>query len=275
MIKSMTGFGNAQTVDKEYGKINLEIKSSNHRFLESIVSLPSGFMHIEDRLKKKIARKIRRGRVLANFAFAQQPGARVLIDQNTIMNYVRSLEKLRKKLSIRAELNLDTLLQLPQAVTFQVGNKAGKRVQTVLLKLLDIAVNRLESDRRRAGQAIYRDLNKRSTKLLMRVKSIKSMARIAIHKKSAGFSNAEEKSAFLKSADINEELTLLKFHINNFRLKLNLNAAVGKQLDFVAQEMQREANTLAAKSFDARILSEAIEMKTQIEKIREQLQNVE
>ena len=275
MIKSMTGFGNAQIFDNEYGKINLDIKSSNHRFLEIIINLPEGFMNLDEKLKRKIGRKIKRGRVLANFSFAQQPGARAIIDEGTIKSYFCTLQKLRKKLLIREEPNLDTLLRLPQSVSFEVGNKIGRKMQLALVKLLESAIIRLDADRKRAGRALYRELNKRGNKLIERLKSVRAKAKIAIAKKAFKFSNGEEKAAFLKSADITEELTLLKFYIYNFRSKLNLNIPAGKQLDFVTQEMQREANTLAAKSFDARILAEVIEMKTQIEKVREQLQNVE
>jgi uncharacterized protein (TIGR00255 family) len=275
MVKSMTGFGSAGAVDSKIGKINLEIKSFNHRFLEIVLNLPAGFMFMEDKLKKEIARKVKRGRIVASFSFSNQSGLPTAINKDVIKGYFHKLEKLRKELLIRDQLNLDVLLRLPGTLSLQTKHKTSQRVQALLRQLLLTAVNRLELDRRKAGRAIYHDLRKRSAELMSRLSSVRIRARKVISAKASSLSSLEEKVAFLKSVDISEELTLLKFHINNFYLNLNKRVPVGKKLDFIAQEMQREVNTLAAKSFDAKVLGHAIEMKTQIEKVREQLQNVE
>jgi uncharacterized protein (TIGR00255 family) len=274
MVKSMTGFGSAGAVDAKIGKINLEIKSFNHRFLEIVLNLPAGFMSMEDKLKKEIARKVKRGRIVASFSFSNQSGPPTAINKDVIRGYFHKLEKLRKELLIRDKLNLDALLRLPGTLSLQTKHKTSQS-QALLRQLLLTAVNRLELDRRKAGRAIYHDLRKRSAELISRLSSVRIRARKVISAKASSLSSPEEKVAFLKSVDISEELTLLKFHINNFYLNLNKRVPIGKKLDFIAQEMQREVNTLAAKSFDAKVLGHAIEMKTQIEKVREQLQNVE
>ena len=275
MVKSMTGFGNAGVVDLKIGKINLEIKSFNHRFLEIILNLPPGLMSLEDKLKREVARKVKRGRIVASFSFSNQSGLPTAINKDVIKDYFQALEKLRKELLIRDQLNLDALLRLPGVLSQQTNFKTSKKAKDLIRKLLLTAVNRLELDRRKAGRAIYHDLRKRNAKLMSRLNLIKMRARKVISAKASSLGSPEEKIAFLKSADVSEELTLLKFHINNFYLNLNKGIPVGKKLDFITQEMQREVNTLAAKSFDAKVLSHAIEMKTQIEKVREQLQNVE
>jgi uncharacterized protein (TIGR00255 family) len=140
---------------------------------------------------------------------------------------------------------------------------------------LQAALKRLDASRKKAGMALSVELSQRLEMSRDRLQTINKRAVLVISKKAAGIENLEERVSFLKTVDITEELTLLKFHISNFKSKLKKSYPVGKELDFITQEMQREINTLAAKSFDSQVLADAVEIKSQIEKIREQLQNVE
>jgi uncharacterized protein (TIGR00255 family) len=129
--------------------------------------------------------------------------------------------------------------------------------------------------RQKEGRAIYGYLKNRADSLKYNLSAIKSRFKKAIEEKLKQIHTNEERSGFLKDTDITEEIERLAFHIHSFKNKLVKSGSVGKELDFIAQEMQREANTLAAKSFLAAISGRVVQMKSQIEKIREQIQNIE
>ena len=129
--------------------------------------------------------------------------------------------------------------------------------------------------REKEGRAIYALLRNRSETLKANLNNIKTQFKKAIKDELKIIGTDEERSSFLKNTDITEEIERLAFHIGNFKDKISKRGSIGKELDFIAQEMQREANTMAAKSFDASISSQVVQMKSQIEKIREQAQNIE
>jgi uncharacterized protein (TIGR00255 family) len=140
---------------------------------------------------------------------------------------------------------------------------------------LERALDDLVKTRKNEGQALHKYLKKRAEALSINLQAVKLRFKEAIKAKLSILITDEERSSFLKESDINEELERLTFHIGNFKNKLTQSGPVGKELDFIAQEMQREANTLAAKSFDVGVSGKVVEMKSQIEKIREQVQNIE
>jgi uncharacterized protein (TIGR00255 family) len=129
--------------------------------------------------------------------------------------------------------------------------------------------------RHKEGRALFGFLKNRAEALRVNLVIIKIKFKKAIKEKLKYLDTEEERSNFLKDSDITEEIERLAFHIRNFNHKLSKNGPIGKELDFIAQEMQREANTLAAKTFEATISARVVQMKSQIEKIREQVQNIE
>lgn len=275
MLKSMTGFGSAQTRSSFLGKAQLEIRSLNHRFLEIVFNLPEGFAYLEEELKNILARTIKRGRVVVSLNITKRPSEKAVLHPHVIQEYYRVLKRLKQQLSIKEEVNLSVLLGLPGILTFGETKRAGNQVRLALRDLLAQALERLEKNRQKAGAALYRELISRIERLKTCLARIKRAARCAIKAKAALIQGSEERAGFLKNADISEELTLLEFHLKNFHQRMRQSQPVGKELDFIAQELQREVNTLAAKSFAVRVIADAVEMKTQIEKVREQLQNVE
>jgi uncharacterized protein (TIGR00255 family) len=138
-----------------------------------------------------------------------------------------------------------------------------------------LALAELVKARKKEGGALQAYLAKEITSLFKGLETIEARFKKVIKEKSIKIISDEERSLFLKAVDITEEIERLLFHIKNFNQKLNKGVAVGKELDFIAQEMQREANTLAAKSADVHISARIVNIKSQIEKIREQLQNIE
>lgn len=275
MIKSMTGFGSSQTNIAGWGKAIFELRSLNHRFLEVVCHLPENFSYLEERIKKEIEKKIKRGRVICSLNIIIRPQEKILINKPLLKQYYSSLNKLRGQLHIKEPLKMDTLLNLPGVLNLEQQGNHKNRIWMKLKPLVRTSLLSLMKTRTKEGQALYLDLRRRNEKLRSALEVIRKRFKKVMEEKIKQITLPEEKATFLKSADITEEMVRIKFHINNFKKKLQRSDSVGKELDFIAQELSREANTMAAKSIDAVISNNVVGMKSQIEKIREQLQNVE
>lgn len=275
MIKSMTGFGGRQKDIPPFGNISVELRSTNHKFLETVLHLPQGFISLEDKIKRQIEGKIRRGRVTCVINILGGENSDVFVNTALIAKYLKSLEKIKGKFRIADEIRLDTLIHLPGVLSLAESVVPKVKIWPKLKILLSEATEDLVRARKKEGAALYQLLAQRTKELKADMAAVKARFRKAIEEKLAVLQSDEERSSFLKNSDITEEIERLAFHCANLFRKLNLPGPVGKELDFIAQEMQREANTMGAKSCDARISATVVEIKSKIEKIREQVQNVE
>ncbi|MCM8800760.1 MAG: YicC family protein [Candidatus Omnitrophica bacterium] len=277
MIKSMTGFGAGQKEIRGYGRISLELRSTNHRFLDIVCHLPEGFLGLQEQIKKEIAAKIRRGRLTCVLTPLALEPKRVFIDKNLLKEYLSELKMVKKEINLNDTLNIETLIHLPGVLSIKEPGLSDdkKRFWSLLKELLNQVLEDLIKMRQKEGKALYVYLNKRIQNIQLILKKLERIFNEKIKLKLLKFRTDEERVNFLKQVDISEELDRLSFHARNFKKSLLKNGSVGKELDFIAQEMQREANTLAAKSFDGEISRRIIKIKTQIEKIREQVQNIE
>jgi uncharacterized protein (TIGR00255 family) len=274
-MNSMTGFANKEVAIAPFGKIILEIRSTNHKFLETVFHLPVGFLSLEDKIKKEIETRIKRGRVVCVMSFLGGPANKIFIDKRLLRNYIVTLKDIRKHAHIADEIRLDTLMHLPGVLSLTDDRRSKTRIWPVLKILLRKTLDDLMAMRRKEGQALYAYFKNSAQALKAQLGSTQNRFKKLIKDRIAGIKTPEERSAFLKDTDITEEIERLAFHIRNFQNKLLKSGAIGKELDFIAQEMQREANTMGAKSCDAEISGRVVQMKSQIEKIREQLQNIE
>ena len=275
MLKSMTGFGKSEANVPAFGKVGFEVRSVNHRFLDIACHLPEGFAYLEGRIKKEIEKKIKRGRVTCLVNIIAKQEEKVLINKRLLKEYYFSLNKLKRQLKIKEPLRMDTLIGLPGVLTVEESRNHGNRIWRKLRPLINAAITALAQTRTKEGSALYLDLKQRNEELKNALELISKRFKKVIEEKVNLIPAAEEKAAFIKSSDITEEIIRLRFHINNFKKKLKKTGPVGKELDFIAQELSREVNTVGAKSIDAIISSSVVDMKSQIEKTREQLQNVE
>jgi len=275
MLISMTGFGSAQTTGASIGRISVEIRSVNHKFLEVVSHLPEGFLSLEENIKKAIEAKIKRGRVTCAVNIAQPQAGKVFINESLLKDYLCALKKMQRHLNIQDGISLETLIHLPGVLSLAENNITGARLWLRLRPLLDKALEKLSHTRVKEGRALHLYLKGRAGTLKGNLGMIKKRFKKIISQKAFGMLNEEERSSFLKEADITEETERLAFHISNFLRKLDMNGPVGKELDFIAQEMQRESNTMGAKSCDAQMSAIAIRLKSEVEKIREQVQNIE
>jgi uncharacterized protein (TIGR00255 family) len=274
MIKAMTAFSRKELKDRDGRRIYLEIKSFNHRFLEISFNLPEGFSYLELWFKKEIEKLISRGRISLSLEISWPVFKRFVLDEELANHYFFLLEDLRKKLSLRDKVSLDTLINLPEVLRKDIYLQ-DKKLESKIKKVFKDTLKNFLKNRKSLGEAIYRRLKKRVEFIRKVLWKLEERSIQVIKQKAQKIENPEEKSNFLNSRDISEELNLLKFLLSDLENRLEVEHPVGKELDFIVQEMQREINTLSSKSFDPKVIAYSIQIKTEIERIREELQNVE
>jgi len=292
MIYSMTGFGKAVCKSK-YGIVTIEIRALNHKFFELSAKFPNGLTEFEDRLKRIIHKRIKRGKVYLNIELngPRGRGPKVAIDDEMARHYNQQIKRVKKALGLKGDIRLDQLIMLPGVVSSDALKTDSRKLLSCVKGALNKALEELIKDREKEGKALYRDLSKRIRNIATGVahideRSAASIVRYKNHltkmiKELAGTKNvdkgrlAQEVALFAKNCDISEELTRLKSHLSGFNDCLYSDSEAGKKLDFIAQELHREANTIASKSSDFKISKSVIYIKSEIEKIREQVKNVE
>ncbi len=292
MIHSMTGFGKG-VIKSKYGTIAVELRALNHKFFEVSFKIPNGFAQFEDRLKSIIHQSVKRGKVYLNLELGGQKEGLPATTVNTEMarHYNRELTKLKRSLRLKGSVRLDQLILFPGVIVSEAPKLDLQRLIPYVKKALRKALDELLKDRAKEGRALRRDLSKRVKNIATIVDHIDERANISIVKykthlasmvrQLTGTKNVDkgrleqEVALFAKNCDVSEELTRLKSHLVSFKNSLKSDGEVGKKLDFIAQELHREANTIASKSSDFKISKGVIQVKSDIEKIREQVKNVE
>jgi uncharacterized protein (TIGR00255 family) len=275
MIQGMTGFGSKEKNIAKAGIVSVELRSTNHKFLEVVQHLPEGLISLEDKIKKEVESKIRRGRLTCVVNLGAKSSPQVLLNQKLLDEYVRAAGRITRSYGLQDKVKVDTLINLPGVLCVSEKKNLPGELWPALKKVLNGALNNLVEMRRKEGQALFSHLKQQSENLTKSIDFVKARFQKVIKEKSATFSIAAERAAFLKESDLTEELQRLAFHARSFRQKLSAAAPIGKELDFICQEMQREANTTGAKSCDLQISARVVQIKSEIEKLREQAQNVE
>jgi uncharacterized protein (TIGR00255 family) len=275
MINSMTGFGGKSREIPPFGKISVELRSSNHKFLETVLHLPEGFLLLEDRIKKEIEGRVKRGRITCMININASSAPAVYINEKLLKNYLAVLKKIKQQFRVQGEASLDTLIHLPGVLSLAESEVPKERIWPALKSLLAEVVDNFVRTRQKEGLALQKYLKGRVKIIKSDVSLLQDRFKQVLQRETAKLKTPEEKSSFLKDADISEETSRISFHLKNFEHKLSQAGPVGKELDFIAQEMQREANTIGAKSCDSLLSARVVQIKSQIEKIREQVQNVE
>lgn len=271
MLKGMTGFAQADYRFKDI-QINMEIRSLNHRFLECQIHTPDGFGAAEELIKDRIKPEISRGRVTVILSVTNLH-PKVSVNSVLADNYVRELRNLNQKLKLENNLTLSHVMTLEGILGIEKIAVTAELIHYIKM-LSDRILDKLVAMRHKEGRAISSDILKRlelikreTAKITLYVKSVNSKKKKQL--------SEEELGVFIKNTDITEELTRIRYHLNNFTSTLKKSSSCGKELDFIAQEIQREANTISAKAQSAKTSSSVVKIKSAIDKIREQVQNVE
>jgi len=288
----MTGFGKAE---HKYsgGNIVAEIKAVNHRFYEFSSRMPSSMAFLDDKMRNYINAKVKRGKINLNITIE---GDHVLdrhltVNKNLAKKYYAALSELKKELGIENNVSLEHLVSMPDVITSHSAEADTEKTWLSIRPALDKALENLIKTRQKEGAQLCKDLVKRVKMIGGITGEIKALAPLVVknykgilEEKIKQISSSikldegrleQEVTMFAKNCDITEEITRLSAHIKSFENLLVSPGEAGRQLDFIAQELFREINTISAKAQDIKISRLAISMKEQIEKIREQVQNIE
>lgn len=293
LIKSMTGYGRGEECVNGY-RFLIEIKALNHRYFDLVIRAPKDLWPLEDKIRRMLQEKISRGRVeiYITLEMGQGKGKSVTIDEELAAAYFSSLERLQSSLQLAAkELTVTELALFPEVLSLE-KKAVDLEILTPLLEgAVNKAISQLIQQRKEEGNRLEEDILSRLDKLEeynARIKERvplclgeyqeKLKARLAeLH---AGREYDQQRfftevAFFAERCNIEEETVRLESHFKIFREAMLKNEAVGRKLDFLLQEMNREVNTIAAKSSDLNISHLVVEARSEIEKIREQVQNIE
>ncbi|MCM3441156.1 YicC/YloC family endoribonuclease [Metabacillus halosaccharovorans] len=291
MLRSMTGFGRASGHIQSC-LFTVEMKSVNHRFLDIQLKMPKQLMYMEDKIRKLISNSISRGRieVYINVEGEVLTTKSIQVDWDLIDQYVSSLQQIKSRFSIDEQLSLQHILALDGAIDVQKESVSSNALENGILELVNSAVKELSLMRKVEGEHLAADLNQRLTMLSQINDQLEKFAPIVVGNYQERISNrvAEfisgkldenriltEVALFADKADIMEEITRIHSHIQQFRDSLTISEPIGRKLDFLVQELNREANTIGSKANDSEIAKNVVELKSIIEKLKEQVQNIE
>jgi len=291
VVKSMTGVGRAEAILAPWNsRIVVDVRTVNHKFLELAVKLPQPIAGYEGDVRDMVRRRVRRGYVQLQVTLDESADAPTLaLDHRLVRDYLRLSRELKAKYRIPGEVNLDTVLAYPGTIVLRAVDANHVKLWRRCRAVIAIALSRLVKMQQAEGAALIRDLRKRITKIRHAVQAIEQRVPERLRERRENLLaqlkdlNVEsdskrilEEVAFIsEKVDIHEECVRLKSHCTLFFGALTSSAASGKKLDFIAQEMLRETDTLAAKARDMAISRRAIEIKGEIEKLKEQVRNVE
>ena len=273
MITGMTGFGTSG-IFLGKGKGVVEVKTVNHRYLDVAFYLPVGFSSFEGPIQKVIARHIKRGRVTVAVRITGKPQVDVCFNEDAIKRYRDFAKSLARRFGVKDDLSAADIMRMPGVVEAKEVFIEATHMWPSLEKGLIKAIDSVVAMRLREGKALEKDIAGQLAGMGVSMAQIKARIRdlLKIQKKEL---SGEEFSSYQKSNDINEELARLAHHIDEAKGLLKQKQEAGKKMDFIAQEMQRETNTIGSKVQDKDISAAVIAIKSKIEKIREQANNAE
>jgi uncharacterized protein (TIGR00255 family) len=296
-LKSMTGYAQARAVENDWN-LRITIRSVNHRFLDLHLRLPEGFEPVEPRIRKILRERVRRGHLDVNLHYELAGPTAVGVNEEVAAAYLTAINALRKQFSIQTEPDLAALFRLPGVIGAATGSldKGIERIETVVVGMLNEALDRLDRMRAEEGVHLCHDMNARLgtiTALTASVATLAERARPAFARRLEARLKellgetpldptrlAQEVAIAAERSDVSEELARLGSHVQQFTSLIATGSDAGKKLDFLLQEMQRESNTLLSKTpgneaDGLEITRLGLEIKSEIEKLREQVQNIE
>nr|WP_089612573.1 YicC/YloC family endoribonuclease [Dehalobacterium formicoaceticum] len=292
MVRSMTGYGRGAGSSANQ-MITVEAKSVNHRYLEIVVRMPKQLLPLEERIKKLVQEKVTRGR-LDLFLTLEKTGDQknlVKVDKEIGLAYYKALKELSSLCQIGEEINLAQLAQMPGVIMIEEEKEDLEAIWPGIEEAVIQACQELVTMRTGEGEKLALDLKNRGRDILDYVRQIEERSPLVVQEYQEKLTQrvqellgeiqidesklASEVAFFADRASITEELVRLKSHLSQMNLFLDSNDAVGRKLDFLVQEMNREINTIGSKGNDLAINRVVVEVKSELEKVREQVQNLE
>jgi uncharacterized protein (TIGR00255 family) len=292
-MKSMTGYGRSSLVGEEFA-VSVDLKTVNNRFLDVHLRLSSEISSLEAAVKRRITSRLSRGRVDVTINFERTSQVEYELNRPLIAGYVNALRTMQREFGLPGEPDINVIARLPGAL--QPGRDGlDEKMVAGVEQAVDQALDELERMREQEGTALCNEMRERVDKIDSLVPVIEQAAsglvdvyRARLQKRIGELVNrngqtieldptrvAQEVAYLADRSDVSEEMVRLRSHLAQFREALDSTAETGKMLDFLLQELNREANTTLSKSTDLSIKEAALAVKAEIEKLREQVQNVE
>ena len=292
MVKSMTGYGRAvETVNGR--EFTVELRSVNNRYLDCTVKLPRALSFAEDAVKQGVKGAISRGKVDVFISVRSEGAEDVKITLNTAMveGYLGAMHQMAKDYGIREDISVSLLSRMPDVFTVDKPEVDEEQLLADLLSVVNQALERFDAMRSAEGRALENDLRSRGQTILSLVEQVEAgsgqtvadyRTRLENKLKEVLANTAIDESRILTEAAIfadkvavDEETVRLRSHLNQMNNMLTTGGAIGRKLDFLLQEMNRESNTIGSKCSDVRMARIVVDIKAELEKIREQTQNIE
>jgi uncharacterized protein (TIGR00255 family) len=292
MVRSMTGFGRGQTNDCGY-TVNCEIKGVNHRYFDPFIRISRRYSLLEDRIKEELRKYVSRGRLEVNINIEKSGESKrnIKVDKDLAIAYYNYLKELAEKLNISQEIRIIDLFRLPEVFSLEDEEEDIEIVWAVLKQSLDVAMDCLVDMRVKEGLNLAEDIRSRNRVILQMVEQLETrspqvslehgermrtrISEFMEHDVVDQQRLLQEIAIFAEKSNITEEIVRLKSHSKHLEELMQSEDAVGRKSDFLVQEMFREINTIASKANDLEMNRIVVEVKAELEKIREQLQNIE
>ncbi len=286
----MTGFGQAE-VSTPSGDYHVEIRGVNGRFLDIQIRMPKNLLNLETKIKSEVSSVVARGSVTVNISWSYAENDWKLVwDKNSVDDYIEIFKEINSRYNLKGEITIANLLAFSDFIKKEPVTYADTTIWKHLKPALQSALEDFNASRRKEGAYIVSDLKKIVKHITRIVSNIERRAPLRFKRYIAELKHRVEQLAgksvdqsrlavevalLADKLDISEECTRLRAHINSVQLNLNTSEPVGKRLGFILQEMNREANTIASKANDPKISHWSVILKENIEKIREQVLNIE
>ncbi len=292
MLRSMTGFGRGEASDDKY-RISVEMKSVNHRYMELSIKMPKKFNAFEANIRSLLKKRIQRGKVDLYISYEAFEDGLVDLKYNSglAQEYMDIFNSMSEQFGIENDVRVSALARFPEVITTEQSDEDEDTLWKLLEEAISAAADKFIDQRVSEGEELKNDLCGKLDAMLVNVEYIEQRApeiideyRSRLQEKVAEYLAdssieegriAAEVALYTDKICIDEELVRLRTHIKSMKDSLLEGGYVGRKLDFIAQEMNREANTILSKANDIEVSDRAIELKTDIEKIREQVQNIE
>lgn len=292
MIKSMTGYGKSeQTIDSL--NVTVEIKSVNHRYFEFSARVPREYGFLEEKLKKYCNSLITRGKVecYVSVEDLEEREMEVNVNETLAAGYVKALKELSERFGLKDDISAVTLSRYPDVITLHKASEDEERIWNAVKTVAETAVSKFIEMRETEGSKLRGDILSRADYIIECVEFIEGRSPETVReyneklkqrmKELLGDAAVDEQrllneaAIYAEKIAVDEETVRLRSHISQLREFMNSSEAIGRKLDFLVQEINREANTIGSKAQDVDIAKKVIAIKAEVEKIREQVQNIE
>lgn len=293
MVKSMTSFGRASSTQESKHLFSVEMKSVNHRYLDVNVKMPKSMISLEEEIRKLINKSLSRGKVdvFINLKGNSEGNGVAKVNLDLAKSYLKCLMDIEESLGVRNDITINQISRYPEVITIMEEEDSIEEIFKAIKPLIEESILMMEGMRKVEGEKLKEDIFIKLSEIEVLVEEIAKIAdkvprayKIKLEERLKKLLDgveidesriALEIAVIADKASVDEEITRLHSHIHQLRKTFEENETIGRKLDFIIQEMNREANTIASKSSDVHMTNIVINIKNLIEKMREQVQNIE